>query len=165
MVAANIKQNYLSPIEFRFLIKRLPYTEFFTQSANVPGLSISATEMATPFKTLYFSGDNVTFNEFTVNVRVDENMNNYQEIFNWIVGLSFPDNFDQYANLSEGDGIYSDATLMIMTSGKNPNLQIVYKDIFPTSLGDIQLNTTSGDVDYATCDITFKIASYEIRPV
>lgn len=165
MVAANIKQNYLSPIEFRFLIKRLPYTEFFTQSANVPGLSISATEMATPFKTLYFSGDNVTFNEFTVNVRVDENMNNYQEIFNWIVGLSFPDNFDQYANLSAGDGIYSDATLMIMTSGKNPNLQIVYKDIFPTSLGDIQLNTTSGDVDYATCDITFKIASYEIRPV
>ena len=165
MVAANIKQNYLSPIEFRFLIKRLPYTEFFTQSANVPGLSISAIERATPFKTLYFSGDNVTFNEFTVNVRVDENMNNYQEIFNWIVGLSFPDNFDQYANLSAGDGIYSDATLMIMTSGKNPNIQIVYKDIFPTSLGDIQLNTTSGDVDYATCDITFKIGSYEIRPV
>ena len=165
MVAANIKQNYLSPIEFRFLIQRLPYTEFFTQSVNVPGVSLNATEMATPFKTLYFSGDNITYNEFTVNVRVDENMNNYQEILNWMIGMTFPDNFDQYANLTEGDGIYSDATLMIMTNGKNSNIQIVMKDIFPTSLGDIQLNTTAGDVDFASCDITFKIGSYEIRPL
>lgn len=165
MVAANIKQNYLSPVEFRFVINRLPYTEFFTQGANVPGLSLNPAEMSTPFKTLYFSGDKINYNEFNINVRVDENMNNYQEIFNWMIGMTFPESFDQYANLTAGAGLYSDATLMIMTSGKNPNIQIVFKDIFPISLADIQLNTTTSDIDFATCDITFKIGGYEIRPV
>lgn len=160
----NISQNYLSPLEFRFLIHRLPYTEFFTQSANIPGVSMSPAVMQTPFKEQYFSPDKLDFADFTVQFRVDENMNNYIEIVNWMKGLAFPDRFSQYANLINSDGgLYSDATLMILTNGKNPNINLILKDIFPTNLSDLQMDTKQTDVDYVTCDVTFKINNQELR--
>lgn len=165
-MADNIKQNYLSPVEFRFIIKRLPYVEFFIQEATVPGLSLASVETGSPFRTQYWHGDKLTYEQFTINFRVDENMNNYQELFNWMVGLTFPDRFSQFANLEESDdGLYSDATLMIMTNGKNPNMQVVFKDIFPINLGTIQMDTTAASVDYVTVDATFQTNSFEIRPL
>jgi len=91
-------------------------------------------------------------------------MNNYNEVFNWMVALTFPDRFEQFANFAdEDDGLYSDATLMIMTNGKNPNMQVVFKDIFPINLGAIRMDTTQADVDYVSVDATFQTNSFEIR--
>jgi len=161
-----ISQNYLSPVEFRFIIKRLPFVEFFTQEATLPGINMQPVPSPTPFRQMYFHGDKLEYDEFTINFRVDENMNNYQEITNWMVGLSFPDKFSQFANLDDSiDGLYSDATLMIMTNGKNPNLQVVFQDIFPINLGSVQMDTTSQDIDYVTADATFRTNSFEIKPL
>lgn len=165
-MAKNIKQNYLSPLEFQFTINRLPYTEFFTQGANVPGLTLNPVEVPTPFKPTYFSSDSATYNDLTLSIRVDENMQSYREIYNWMLGLAFPDNFEQFANLKASDeGVYSDATLVIVTNGKAPNIRIVYKDIYPISLGDIPMMTTSQDVDPIVVDVTFKTNGHEIRVI
>lgn len=165
-MAQNIKQNYLSPMEFRFVIKRLPYVSFFTQSVSLPGVTINPVERGTPFKSLYITGDRLLYDQFTVNFRINENMDNYLEIYNWMVGLSFPDNFDQFANLdSSQDGLYSDASLLVMSSGKNPNIMYKFKDIFPINLSNIDMNTTSQDIDYVTASVTFQINSYDIEAV
>ena len=162
----NIKQNYLSPVEFRFVIQRLPYTTFFTQNVSLPGVSINPVEQGTPFKTLYFTGDRLIYDQVSVTFRVNENMDNYLEIYNWMVGLSFPDRFSQFANLEASEqGLYSDASLMIMSSGKTPNVQYKLKDIFPINLSNIDLDTTSGDIDYVTATATFQLGSYDIETV
>jgi hypothetical protein len=162
----NIKQNYLSPVEFRFVIQRLPYTTFFTQNVSLPGVSINPVEQGTPFKTLYFTGDRLLYDQFSVTFRVNENMDNYLEIYNWMVGLSFPDRFAQFANLEASDqGLYSDATLMIMNSGRTANIQYKLRDIFPINLSNIDLDTTVGDIDYVTATATFQLGSYDIETV
>lgn len=162
----NIKQNYLSPLEFRFAIKRLPYVSFFTQNVTLPGVSSNPADINTPFKSIYFGGDHLTYNQFVVNFRVNENMDNYLEIYNWLLGITFPNNFEEYANLEASDsGIYSDATLLIMSSGKTPNIQYKFKDIFPIDLSDINMDTTAGDIDYVTASVTFQIGSYDIETV
>jgi len=158
-------QNYLNPVEFRFSIHRLPATKFFVQSATLPGVSTGSTEQFTPFKTIYRPGDKITFDDLTLTVAVDENLQSYLETWNWMIGLTKPENFSQYANLIEGDGVYSDATLTLLTSGKNPNIQVMFKDMFPTSLGQIQLNTTNSTIEVPTTDITFKYSSYSIEVV
>lgn len=157
-----VQQNFLSPVEFKFVIHRLPNVAFFVQQVNIPGLTTGVTEQPNPFKVIYRHGDKVDFDDLEVIVRVDENMETYKEIFNWIVGLTKPHNFSEYANLVEGDGLYSDATLYIMNSNKNANIQIEFKDIFPTSLGQIQMDTTSSDIVYPTTTITFKTNGMEI---
>lgn len=158
-------QNYLNPVEFRFTIKRLPATQFFVQSASVPGINSGTTEQPTPFKNLYRPGDKLTYDDFVVTVIVDEHLESFIETFNWIEGLTKPESFDQYANLIEGDGLYSDATLTLVTNAKNPNVEITFRDMFPTGLGQITLNTNANSVDVPTVDITFRYNSYDIKVI
>ena len=56
----------------------------------------------------------------------------------------------------------SDASLIIMDSNKNANIQVSFKDVFPVSIGPIQLNTSDSDVVPPTFDVTFKYSSYTI---
>lgn len=159
----NIKQNYLSPVEFRFVIQRLPYVTFFTQNASLPGVNLNPVAQPNPFKTLYHTADTIAYDRFTVTFRVDENMKNYNELYNWMIGLTFPENFDQFANLKDSEaGLYSDASVLIMSNGRNPNILYKMKNIFPESLSSIELDTTQSDIEYVTASCTFVIESYDI---
>lgn len=154
-------QNFLNPNEFRFTLSRLPHVEFFVQGIQLPDISSSPIEQPTPFKTIYRPADKIEFGDLTLTVLVDEDMQSYLETWNWLIGLTKPENFEQYANLLAGDGIYSDATLTILSSKKNPNIQITFKDMFPISVGSIALATNQSDVIPPVVDMTFKYSSYE----
>lgn len=156
------KQNYLTPTNFKFSIKRLPHVSFFCQSATLPGLSFSPVEIPTPFKSLYREGGPLDVGQFTITMLVDEDMQNYLEIYNWMIGLTFPNNFEEYANLKTGDGLYSDATLHIMSNAKNPNVTVHLKDIFPISLGDINMSVNQTDTSPSTVDVAFQVNSFTV---
>lgn len=160
----SIKQNFLSPIEFRFVIERLPYVTFFTQSLTLPGLNAQPVETATPFKKIYHTPDTLTYDEFSVNFRVNENMDNYLEIKNWLTAITFPESYAQYRDINSSEqSLYSDATVILMSNGRNPNMKYKFKDIFPIALSGIDMDTTTGDIEYVTSTATFQIASYEIE--
>lgn len=155
--------NYLSAVEFKLVIDRLPNVEFFVQKANVPGISSGFAIVNTPFKNIYEPGDKIEFDDFTIDVIVDENMSAYIETWSWLASLTRSEGFDVYDKLRASDeGIYSDATLFIMSNGKNPNIRIKFKDMFPTSVGEVALDTTAADIDPPTATLTFKYLSYEI---
>lgn len=153
-------QNFLNPNEFRFTLSRLPHVEFFVQGVTLPDISSTPVEQFTPFKTVYRPADKIEFGDLTLTVLVDENMQSYLETWNWLIALTKPENFDQYANLLSGDGIYSDATLTVLSSKKNPNIQITFKDMFPISVGSITLATNQSDVTPPVVDMTFRYSSY-----
>ena len=159
-MSLSIDHKFLQPIEFKMSIKRLPHVSFFLQSAALPGLQSQAVESPTPFKTIYVSPDKLVYDPLVVEFIVDSNMNNHQEIMNWMIGLTFPDRFQQHANLVEGEGLYSDASLTMLTSQKNSSKTFQFKDIFPISISEIQLDTKQVDVQYAVCNVTFQHNGY-----
>ena len=155
--------NYLSPLEFELSIKRLPGVEFFLQRASIPNISSNPTETPSPFNRLYTTGDKLTYGELSISFIIDESMSNYLEIYNWMEGYSSPQNFDQYKNLDGSDqGVFSDITLLIKNSHKNPNIQVLYKDCFPTSLSDVQLDTTQNDIVYPEATVGFQYNYFKI---
>lgn len=154
--------NFLSPNGFKFVIKRLPEVEFMVQGVTLPGLSSASIEQPSPFKNIVRHGDKLTYDDLVVNIRVDENMESYKEIYDWIVGLTKPETFTQYSALKTTEGLYSDATLIVLNSKGNPKTEISFKDIFPTSIGSLQFTTTSSSVEYISTDITFKHDGYTI---
>lgn len=161
-----MQQNFLSPIGFRFVINRLPNVSFYVQGASIPGVSASPTSVATPFKTLKFAGDKLEHDSFTVTIRMDEYMQSYTEVYDWLVALVKNESYDQYRDLTKSDnGLYSDASLVILDSRGNPALEVHLKDIFPISLGNIAFDTTSQDVNYVTCEMTFEHNGYTITRV
>jgi hypothetical protein len=153
--------NFLSPLGFRFTLARAPNLNFFATDVNLPSLSLGFIEVPTPFKVLDFPGDRLDYGDLQVTFKVDEDFQNYFEIYNWIVALGFPEDYGQYqrvaaADPGEKENIFSDATLTIMNSGMIPNIEVRFQDLFPVSLGDINFTSTDSDVNYVTNTATFK---------
>jgi len=158
--------NYLSPLEFVVTVKRLPNVQFFTQRATIPSVNLQAIDKPTPFKTIFEPGDNIVYSELNLSFIVDENMNNYIEVFSWLKGLSFPENFNQYKNLQNSDeGIKSDISLLVKNSHKNPSILINYFDCFPVSLSEVLLDTSQNDVIYPEATVTFQYNYFSISQI
>ena len=163
-------KNFLSPLNFSFRIKKAPYTNFFIQKVNVPRMSLPDVQVPNQFVNLPVPGDHVTFESLSITFKVDEDLANYMEIYNWLVQMGKPRSFDQYATIQNQDplsglGIYSDIELMILDGKRNPNYAVVYEDAFPTDLGEIQFESTAEDVDFVTASATFKYKLYTIEKV
>ena len=104
-------------------------------------------------------------------------MTNYKEIFNWIMSLGPGLDTEDFVDLTgvtksslgwdtrSGDmkKMYSDAALIINTSSNNPNLEFMFEDCFPTSLGAITLATDTAEVEYVVADLTLRYTLFKIR--
>ena len=154
---AEIINNYLSPTNFTVTIQRMPNVEFFTQKLTIPSLSATAVGRETPLTQLYDVNDKITYSDLDLTFIIDENMNNYKEILNWLEGISGPQNPGQHKSLADPEyGLKSDIIATITNSHKNPNLRFVFRNCFPTSLGSVSLDVNVQDVAYATCNVTMR---------
>lgn len=156
--------NFLSPIEFRLSIARLPETVYYVQEANIPGLSASFAQQPTPFVTLPKAATKVEYEDLELVMIADEDLKGYREISDWITQLHFTESYDQYKALEESEyGIESDLTLTILNSHKNANVKVNFKNVFPYSISSIQLDTKESDVIAPTFNVSFKYDSYKIE--
>lgn len=165
-----LNKNMLSPIGFQFSIQRLPTMNFFVQSVTLPGITASTIDQVTPLRSIPTPGDKIEYSELEVIFKIDEDMRNYIEVFEWIRALGFPDTFDQYKELDDqpsfaGGGIYSDASLTILSSAMNPNVRIEIQDLFPISLTPIEMSATNSDVEYIEATATFRFLGYSFKRI
>lgn len=162
--------NPLSPNGFLFSIQKLPELNFFAQEVNLPGLTLGAPEFGNPFAIQPIPGETLTYDSLNVRFLVDEDMANYLSIYNWIVALGFPENYDQYVTFKNSDtrGItaelaknYSDATMQILGSNNVAVQTVQFIDIFPISLTSLIFQSTNTDVQYLVGDATFRFGYYK----
>lgn len=155
--------NFMSPVEFAVVVKRLPNVQFFTQTINIPSVSMESISQPNPFKVIPVPGDRLSYGDLSLSFIIDEAMNNYIEVYNWIKGLTFPNNFNQNDDLKSSEyGLLTDISIVIMNSHKNPNISISFEDCFPVSLSDITLDTTASDVVYPQATVTFTFKDFTI---
>lgn len=163
-------KNFLSPLNFKFQIKKAPHVNFFLQKVNIPSIAIPPPQPNNPFVKTPIPGEHVNFGDLTITFKVDEDLKNYLEIWNWIIALGKPENFEQYRAIQDkpmytGEGIYSDISLMILSSTKMPNYEVTYVDAFPVQLSDMVFNTTDNNVNYIEASATFKYTYYNITNI
>jgi hypothetical protein len=158
--------NFLSPLGYKFVINKLPNLEYFVQSVDFPELTLNRTgDLQTPFNKIMIPGDHLTFSDFSVTFKIDENMFGYFELVDWMVGLGFPESFDQYAALdaktkTSGLGTIVDADLLILNGTMNPIIKVTFNDVVPVSLTGFKFDSKEGDVNYITATATFKYRQY-----
>jgi hypothetical protein len=165
-------RNFLSPTGFRFTLNRAPKVAFFGNTANIPSMTLGVANQSTYLKDIDVPGDKILFEDFSLRFLVDENLENYMEIYNWIRGLGFPESLEEIYNLQRTGkidqpldkvmNIFSDGTLQVLTSHQNPNFKVVFEDLWPYSLSTLQFDATSEDIQYFTADVSFKYTIYNI---
>jgi hypothetical protein len=172
--------DYLKPNGFKFLVHNLPNVSFFCQSANIPDVSLGSPQVATPLVDYYEPGDKLAYGELLIRFLIQENMANYNELYEWLIGLGFPESHEQYTNFSKSQsyrfpniradkqqalGNFSDASLFVLDSNNNPSMKIVFQDAFPTSLSGLEFEISSGNTDYFVGAASFRYRQYKIEAV
>jgi hypothetical protein len=182
------KQDYADPTKFKFSIIKLPKVEYFCTQVNLPGVSISDNySQPTPFRDIPLPGEKLRYEPLSVTFLVDENLENYQEIHGWLRGLGFPGGHAEFKTLLDGGsdrfptsksstlgdagrvrfnapdtgGIFSDATLNILTSKNNPVTEVRFSDCFPISLSSLSYDQQATETNYLTATVTFDYKLYD----
>ena len=182
------KLDYASPTQFKFSIIKLPKVEYFCTAVNIPGITLGGTmSQPSPLKDIPIPGEKLTYEPLQMTFLVDENLENFQEIHGWLVGLGFPRDHSEFRDLvSSGNdrfpaknqsisneigkvkygspnvgGTYSDATLTILSSKNNSELEVRFRNMFPTGLTGLQYNQQAADVDYLTATVSFEYEIYD----
>ena len=146
--------NQLNVISFETNFLRMPGVNYFCQRVNIPGITLSSSVLSTPFANIPIEGDVLEFEDLTIGFIVDEDMQNYLELYNWLQSIGFPEKFPQYDN--ETLKIKSDVNILIHTNKSNPNYSIVFKDVFPVNLGTISFDTNATSLEPIVIDAGFK---------
>ena len=178
--------DYADPTKFKFSITKLPKVEFFTTQASVPGVTLGEAVFPTPFKEIPTRGDQLTFDNLEITFIVDEKLENYKELHQWLVGIGFPKARTQFSSFRKEESevfptadsvkgettrpgvptgtqaMYGDATLTIMTSKNNPIMEVRFSDLYPVSLGALQFDQQATDITYLTATATFSYKLYEM---
>ena len=166
------KLDYASPTQFKFSIVKLPKVEFFVSSVNIPGISLGSDEQATPLLDLPYPGDKLTYGDLNMTFLVDENLENYLILHNWIRALGTPDDTLERRSYKlkmqqefgkDNNDLYADGTLMVLNSNFNHNFDVVFEDLMPIGLNALEFNATVDGTEYAMAQVSFRYLAYEIR--
>lgn len=149
--------NYLTNINFRFTIKRLPAVSFKVQRATIPGITLNPANFPTPLKTIQVYGDHMDIEPLQVEFLVDEDLKNWNEIYDWLIKLAGPRNKTEA--MGRYDDPYSDGSLLILSSAMNPLIEFHFTDLHPTSLGALQLDATSNSQEPVQATVSFAFTS------
>ncbi len=162
-------RNFLSPVGFKFTLAKEPTVPFFCNSARIPEINLTVLQQPTYLKDLDVPGGKLQYGDLILRFLVDENMENYMAIHNWLTGLGFPETTKQYKDLiTDRDGIldpkeaFSDGSLYVLNSSYNTSSVVKFKDLFPVSLSSLEFDSTQTDIQYFTADVTFKYTVYNI---
>lgn len=162
--------DLLQPTKFILSFPRISSTQFFCQAVNVPGLSAGSPSQSTPFSDLPIPGDKIQYEEMNITFLVDEELQSWLQIHDWIKGLTFPKEFEEYQNLDKMSRYannkkfpqYADAELITLSAGSNPKVKFHFVDVFPVSLSGFDMDIRLSSENIITASASFKYKRYDV---
>ena len=179
--------DYATSTQWRLVFNRLPKSTWFCTAANIPGITLGEAMFPTPFGTTSITGDQLTFETLNFTFIVDEELQNYRELWDWLIGLGAPIKHSQWADvLTRGDSssiqqssapdsgirdqataseanLYSDGSLIIYNSKNIPKVEVKFKSMFPISLSSLEYTQEATDVEYFNASASFRYLYYEFE--
>ena len=153
--------NQLNIVSFEVNFSRLPNVEYFCQRVNIPAVILGEAFQPMPFMNLPVEGDTLSFEAMNLSFIVDEDLQNYTEIYSWLTALGFPRAYEQFKTLKPASeasqylSMFSDVNIILNTNKSNPNYKITFNDVFPTSLSSVQFDTSVSALEPIIVDATF----------
>lgn len=165
--------NLLQASKFLLTFDRLPYSSYFCTKVNIPGINVQELNQDTLFQNAPIPGNRVRYEPLEITFLIDEPMWAWTTIQDWLKGISFPESFEQYRNLSLQKKLqistdqpqYSDATLTVLSNKNNPILTVQFSLMFPISLGGINFDTGLDATHIITGTASFKYTNYDISRI
>jgi len=162
-------RNFLAPVGFKFTLAKYPKVDFFSNSARIPEISLGTAIQPSYLKDIDIPGEKLTYGDLTIRFLVDENMENYMAVHNWLKGVGFPETPQQYKDqttdsdgIRDEKGVFSDGSLHILSSNFQDVAIVKFQDLFPVGLTSLEFDATETDINYFTAEATMRYTVYNI---
>ena len=162
-------RNFLAPVGFKFTLAKYPKVDFFSNSARIPELSLGTAIQSSYLKDIDVPGEKLTYGDLTIRFLVDENMENYMAVHNWLKGIGFPETPQQFKDqITDTDGrideklVFSDGSLHILNSNFQDVAIVKFQDLFPVGLTSLEFDATETDINYFTAEVSMRYTVYNI---
>lgn len=162
--------DLLQSSKFILSFPRIQLTQFFCQAVNIPGVSVQNTLQPTPFSDLNIPGDKINFDIFSMEFLVDEELQSWLQVHDWIRGISFPKEFTEYKDLKNSTKFsiasqfpqYADADLIVQSATNQSKIKFHFVDMFPISVSGVNLDIRVGSERVLTATATFKYKRFDV---
>lgn len=150
--------NFLSPINFKVILDKIPNFGDYCQEASLPGMNLGVASRTTPFVQIPLEG-NIKYTPFSLTFKIDEEMSNYTSIYHWMRNLGNPKDYTNYSPEK------SDCSVIILNSSKKAFKEFKFFDCFPISMTPVNLDTTLTGIQYVTMEVVFEYLRYDVLEI
>lgn len=162
--------DLLQSSKFILSFPRLLTTQFFCQAVNIPGISVNNPVQNTPFSDLNIPGDKINYDNFTMEFLVDEELLSWIQVHDWLRGISFPTEFQEYTDLKDATRYsrqvrfpqYADADLITQSAINQSKIKFHFVDMFPVALSGVNLDIRQSSERVLTATATFRYKRFDI---
>jgi len=174
-------RNFLAPTGFLFSINKAPKVSYFGKKVTIPAMNFDVADQPNYLRMIPLPGTMIDFEDLTFDFLVDEGLENYMQIQNWMRGIGFPESLSetynwQLNNVNEDQlpidqpdksqlNLYSDATLTILDSMNNAKFKVKFQNCFPYRLSTLEFDATQTELQYFTAQVSFKYMVYNIDEI
>jgi len=143
----NIQNNFV------FTFDKIDGVAYNTQNLQLPAITLG--ETIVPNKSVDYSvpGDKLTFDKLNIRFLVDEDLENYMQLYKWLMDMRNPET-------CERADIYSDCQLTILNNNKNVLKKFTFVDCYPILLDVLEFDYAS-DADAQSISATISYTYFK----
>ena len=148
---------------------KYPKVDFFSNSARIPEISLGTATQPSYLKDIDIPGEKLTYGDLVIRFLVDEKMENYMAVHNWLKGIGFPESPSQFRDQTTNDEgirdekeVFSDGSLHILNSNFQDVAIVKFQDLFPVGLTSLEFDATETDINYFTAEVSMRYTVYNI---
>ena len=152
--------NYLYQTFYKFQMRRLPKVNYFMQKVSLPDFASGGPiEQPTRFVPVKHPSKNVSFDNLSIEFIVDENLENWRELYDWMRTIYLVDDYKNFE--SETSTHFTEGSILLLNSAMNVNKEIRFHNLLPISLSGIEFDSTDTDLSPRIATATFAFDFYE----
>ena len=150
-------------------MSKYPKVDFFSNSARIPEITLGTAIEPSYLIDIDIPGEKLTYGDLVIRFLVDENMENYMAVHNWLKGIGFPESPSQFRDQTTNDEgirdekeVFSDGSLHILNSNFQDVAIFKFQDLFPVGLTSLEFDATETDINYFTAEVSMRYTVYNI---
>lgn len=151
--------NFLQNNQFQLVIPSFETTRFLSTSFQIPSVQLPNTVADSPFSKMKLAGDKIDFEPLQFEFIVDEAMNNYEEVYNWLMSIGYVEDFDHYKTYAQKSKYQplgeQDIQVIVLDSKENPIRTFTFFNAVPTALQGMEFDAGVNDIQYIRSRVTF----------
>jgi len=155
--------NLLNSNQFKFTTARIPILSEYVVGINMPSIEFVSADIGTAF------GVNIPtptgkyiFEDLTVSFLVDEKMESWREIYEWLRRAGPMNEETQEIMYENYDESVTKGELTILNSAYKPTFRVNFYNLFPIALTGFSFTTTASDSIQISSAATFRYTYYDV---